>query len=172
MVVIDVSEVKMQDHKYFLGLLRHMENGGSEALLHYLMNRDITRFEPGAIPKTGALLAQKINSLDSKSRFIYEMLVKGVNCEGGRWDKSVPKSTVYGLYLAQTEAMGIRRRDAESQLGKALKRLLPACRSYRGRLVTAGPQVWFWEFGLLKDRRAEFERALGQPIDWNEAAGE
>lgn len=172
MVVIEVSDAKMQDHAYFRRLRHQMATGGAQALMHWLMGRDISTYDPRAIPKTQALFDQKINSLDSTSRFVFELLVKGVNSEGGRWERIVPKATIYGLYLAQTEAVGTKRREAESKLGKCVKRLLPGCRGYKGRLKQGGPQLPLWEFGLLKDRRAEFERTIGQPIDWEAAAGE
>ena len=39
--VIDVGEARMQDRAYFGGVIDQMNNGGREALLHYLLEYDL-----------------------------------------------------------------------------------------------------------------------------------
>ena len=52
--VLDVSDKKKGDHSYFSRLSQEMNNGGPEALLHFLQQRDITGFNPSQFPKTAA----------------------------------------------------------------------------------------------------------------------
>ena len=41
--IFDIGEDHMQDHAYFAAIDKEMNNGGREALLHYLLNFDLDR---------------------------------------------------------------------------------------------------------------------------------
>jgi hypothetical protein len=57
--VLDVADAQMQNTEYFAAIKRQMENGGQEALLWQLLNRDISTFEVRSVPHTAALAQQK-----------------------------------------------------------------------------------------------------------------
>jgi hypothetical protein len=86
--VIDVSDEKMQKHKYFKDINKEMANGGKEALLKFLLERDISKKDIRNFPKTKALAAQKVYNLSSVDNFFYEILenesiedfVEGLTC--------------------------------------------------------------------------------------------
>ena len=63
--VFDMGEDHMQDHAYFAAIDHEMNNGGREALLHYLLNFDLSQVNLRTIPKTAALLDQQIESHDA-----------------------------------------------------------------------------------------------------------
>ncbi len=50
-VALDVSEKRIGDTKYFDALYKQIENGGKEAFIYELMNRDIAGFKPQEKPK-------------------------------------------------------------------------------------------------------------------------
>ena len=63
--IFDMGEDHMQDHAYFAAIDHEMNNGGREALLHYLLNFDLSQVDLRTIPKTAALLDQQIESHDA-----------------------------------------------------------------------------------------------------------
>jgi hypothetical protein len=75
--VLTVSEARKQDHAYFAAIAKQMENGGREALLHYLMHRDVSGFNIRAVPMTEALADQK-----AYSRRDLDLLVETLATEG------------------------------------------------------------------------------------------
>ena len=49
--VLTVSDNRKQNVEYFTAIGRQMENGGRQALLHYLLHRDVSGFNVRAVPK-------------------------------------------------------------------------------------------------------------------------
>ena len=60
--VVDVPDARKQDHPYFEAITNQLDNGGREALLHYLLQRDLTNFNIRVVPQTQALADQKARS--------------------------------------------------------------------------------------------------------------
>lgn len=52
----------MRDFPYFAAIDEQMNDGGQAALLHLLLNRDISKFNPRDVPQTDALAEQKQHS--------------------------------------------------------------------------------------------------------------
>ena len=76
--VFDMGEDHMQDHAYFAAIDHEMNNGGREALLHYLLNFDLSQVNLRSIPKTAALLDQQIESLTPEQAWWLDTLMSGV----------------------------------------------------------------------------------------------
>lgn len=72
--VFDVSPVHQQDKPYFKRLINQMENGGLEALMHFLQNWDLRQGDPRTIPMTEALAEQKGFSLGAEFIFFIDWL--------------------------------------------------------------------------------------------------
>ena len=68
--VLNVSDTQMQNAEYFAAIAQQMNSGGREALLHFLLNRDISEFDPRRIPHTDALDEQKAFSRRGMDRLI------------------------------------------------------------------------------------------------------
>ena len=68
--MLDVSDAHMQDNPYFSAIARQMEKGGRAALLHYLLNCDISDFDIRAVPQTAALADQKTRSRRGVDRLV------------------------------------------------------------------------------------------------------
>ena len=56
---------------------RKMDNGGREALFHHLLNFDLKTVNLRTIPKTTALLDQKLSSLDAEQGWWLDVLSRG-----------------------------------------------------------------------------------------------
>src|SRR5205814_1636042 len=75
--VLDVAEEHMQDGAYFAAIDEEMRSGGREALLHFLLNFDLLQVNLRQIPKTAALLEQKIQSATPEQAWWLDMLQCG-----------------------------------------------------------------------------------------------
>ena len=65
--------VKAEKRKaYFMPILDELKNGGSEALLGFLLDRDIRDFNAEAIPETAERRQQKLNSASAGDKIIIE----------------------------------------------------------------------------------------------------
>jgi hypothetical protein len=72
--VLDVAHHRVGDFEYFEALNYELEHGGLEAMLFDLQRRDLASFTPRRIPVTGALLEQKIHTLDTLHRWWLSVL--------------------------------------------------------------------------------------------------
>jgi hypothetical protein len=63
--VFVVSDARLNDYPYFKSIQAELDAGGREAMLHELLDRDISRFEVRDVPVTEGLREQKALSLDS-----------------------------------------------------------------------------------------------------------
>jgi hypothetical protein len=59
--------------EYFAALVKQMENGGRAALVDTLLNRDISNFNPEAIPQTEELAQQKLLSAPPADQIIIQL---------------------------------------------------------------------------------------------------
>ena len=66
----------MQNKKYFSAIATQLNNGGYEALMHYLMNYKYDEADLRDVPKTEALLEQKLQSLNHEQQWWLEVLQK------------------------------------------------------------------------------------------------
>ena len=73
--VFEVNNKYQQNEVFFGGLHDQLDNGGREAFLHLLMNRDISGWHPRSdIPKTKALQEQSDQSRTTLEEFIFTAL--------------------------------------------------------------------------------------------------
>ena len=73
-VVIEVGTARMQDSSYFKALRDQMDQGGRQALMQFLIDRDLSGVELRRIPRTEALAEQQLLSLDSVCQWLYAAL--------------------------------------------------------------------------------------------------
>jgi Family of unknown function (DUF5906) len=131
--VLDVGEGHMQDKAYFAAIDEEMDNGGREALLDHLMKFDLKGLDLRTIPKTAALLDQKISTLPPLEGWWLDTLTRG-QLPGLMLDESpkgywtCPSTSIFDLYLDHAQKQGIRRRSLEVQVGKFLKKYVPGLR--------------------------------------------
>jgi hypothetical protein len=76
--VLNVGNAHIQDHSYFAAIAQEMDTGGREALLHYLLSRDLKGFNVRLVPQTKALAEQKTHSRRGIDRLIEIICHEGV----------------------------------------------------------------------------------------------
>lgn len=184
--VLDVSDVHMQDHEYFATLCHEMENGGREALLHYLLQYDLSAVNLRQIPQTSGLREQKIHSLDPISRFWYERLRDGILWSGGGEDSALLRCRdLHRLYINDCNDTGDRCRSSQTQFGNSLRNLCPNIKRKQKRITpdllqkltfemqreqeeSDRDKEYVYEIPSLKECRDFFRQLTGTDWDWND----
>jgi hypothetical protein len=182
----DVADHWKEDHSRFGQLYAELNSGGREALLADLLAVDLNA--PDApnvrvIPKTAALLEQKVRSLDPVAAWWLQRLVDGSQTHrSAQWRDKVPVATLFNDYLRTNEKIGVRRRNSETEFGIAMRRLVPAVERVRATeevevwdesshtTSTVVRRVWCLNFPSLQECRDSFEAALKQPFPWGDPA--
>jgi hypothetical protein len=91
--VINVSDTHMQDYKYFAAIAKQMDDGGREALLYFLLNRDLSNFNVRLVPQTEALAEQKAHSRRGIDRLVEILAETGILPSGHRTYAEVAVTT-------------------------------------------------------------------------------
>ncbi len=111
-LVLDVPATKVGDHAYFAAIYAELENGGYEAKLYDLLNRDISKSNLRAVPVTEALQTQRKHSVDTTTQWWLNCLHRGYVFESKlgfedywqKWHVFIPTEVLfnsYTLYCAQ-----------------------------------------------------------------------
>jgi len=126
--VLDVGDSKKQDTKYFEKIRDELDNGGREALLHFLLTFELGNFQVRDVPKTKALQEQKIMSLSPDEEWWYRKLHDGrVLVRDDGWHNQVSKRELFVDYVRyMQEAQIMARRSNETVLGQFIRRVVPA----------------------------------------------
>lgn len=170
--VLDVDPRCAQNHEYFREMDDELNNGGREALLHDLMTFDLSTVDPWSIPKTSALLEQKLRSFDPVESWWFERLSAGtVTHKLDTWPSAVACEDLYDDYVATAEKIGVRRKAEQVTFGMKLRKLCPGIDRRKISIDTAigvVKRVWGYRLPSLDDARDQLEEIMGQPLDWGD----
>ena len=152
--VLDVPGTKRGDHAYFAAIVKQMETGGYEAMLHYLLAIDLTDFNVRAVPETEALQQQKKMSLGTTDAWWRECLERGYVWQSklgledvfSAWYDKVTKELLMKSYTEFAKARGERRPIALEDLGKYFTKL--GAKASRPRNVIVGEHMTEVETGV------------------------
>lgn len=175
--VLDVGSAAAQNYSYFAELDAELDNGGREALLYDLLHFDLSTVNVRAIPRTGALLEQKVRSLDSVDAWWFERLSAGmITHRHDRWQQSVACEALFDDYVTSNEKIGVRRKSEQTVFAMRLRRLVPGIVRRRLTITDDGEggatrRAWFYDLPSLEDCRDAFEESLGQKFEWGEPDG-
>lgn len=176
--VLDVSSENMQNKKYFAKIQHQMENGGKEALLHFLMIYDISDFEVREVPKTIALQDQKLLSMAPEETWWFEKLDEGRFFQDHEcWEQDIVKTELQNDYILFLQRMGILRKVSPTILGKFLGRICPELKSHQrmarvkmvgnyGEEYTVNKRVYCYQFSSIEECRAHWDKHHGGPFSW------
>ncbi len=164
--VLDVGSAHMQDTKYFGAIVKQMENGGREALLHRLLDYDLSGIDLRNFPKTKALWDQKVRTMTPVQRFWLERLLEGrLLVTDQAWAPLVVKSSLHRRFADDAKLDKVPFRSAETEFGSEIKKLVPGPRTKR---ESGGFRRRRYLFPSLGECRMAFEKAMGHTIDWEE----
>ncbi|UZE49851.1 DUF5906 domain-containing protein [Rhodopseudomonas sp. P2A-2r] len=166
--VLDVHPRCAQNNAYFKEMEDELNAGGRERLLCDLLNFDLNSVNLRKIPKTKALLDQKLRSLDSVTSYWFGRLWDGsTTTESPDWLLQVPIETLFQDYVKAATQIGERRRQTKPQFGECILKL-GARRSRPSGKADDGPshRPYHYCFPQLAQAREAFEALVGQTVDW------
>ncbi|MGQ2185274.1 primase-helicase family protein [Bradyrhizobium barranii] len=166
--IFDMGEEHMQDHAYFAAIDDEMNNGGREALLHHLLNFDLTQVNLRSIPRTATLFDQQVESFSSEQAWWLDTLmsgqlppaISGVNEIG-----TCRCNDLYRSYVHHAKQQGVGHRSIETRIGMFLKDQLGADLRHTRPLV-GDERPRCYRLPSLAACRARFTRKMGQDLDW------
>jgi hypothetical protein len=177
--VFDVADNVKENRDYFAELIAELDNGGRRAFLADLLSLDLAGApDVHVVPKTEALLEQKVQSFDPVTSWLYQRLMDGaMTRRASQWKSSVPIKTVYNDYNRSAEKIGVRRRQEEVNFALHVRRILPGITRKKhfedvevenedGSISFVRRRVWCWEMPDLAECRAAFESAIYQTVEW------
>ena len=124
--VLDVGDDKIQNFDYFAAIDAQMANGGLEALLHLLLSRDISSFQVRSIPKTNALVDQKICTMPYDTEWWYNKLRKGKVLDSDHeWPEGVFQRELFEDFTVYMKKVNSQTRMHETGILRLMNRMLP-----------------------------------------------
>ena len=164
-MVLDISEARMGDHTYFHELSAERDNGGTAALLDYLMKVDLRGFNPRALPRTEGLHAQMVETLertDPVAAFLMRVLSEGeFPVEGGAvaWAPEISATDMRQSYALATR--GARNAPVYDVAAKRMRELLPAGSLSKPRKSHNGDRFFHYRLPDLSEARQHFKVVTG-----------
>lgn len=180
-LVLRVSDERKQDHNYFKNVDDEMrKHGGLAAMLHDLLRRKVNVNVLRKVPKTAALMSQKIENNPLLSYLIdcinNESLASVSDGKKGHipipWAKgTVLKDDFFYSYCQFLKGLGKHQAPSKESLGKSLKRLLPDIVTDSKTKIdpktgdSLDKQVQCYKFPPIETCKRELER-MGS-IEWS-----
>ena len=113
--MFDVGEGKIKNNDYFAAIDAEMNSGGREALLHHLLNFDLSLVNLRVIPNTAALMEQIVKSSSPEQAWWLDTLKRGELPCGINDPDTCPKRSLFLRYIQHAqlggEAQGYRDED-------------------------------------------------------------
>jgi len=163
---VKVSSARIQDHDYFTSVADQMKNGGREALLSYLLTREVTHNDIRKVPMTEELREQQEMSLSPEQRWWKERLIEG-ELGDEPWPERVSTRSLHCQYLRWCEELNIHRRASEVEFGRRVLKpwlgLAHRQREGNGTMSTKRALL------PLHDARRLFDQIAGTTTDWDNA---
>ena len=128
--VFDMGEDHMQDHAYFAAIDHEMDNGGREALLHHLLNFDLSAGRPADHPEDrGAAGPADRVSMTAEEAWWLDTLMSGELPPKPRGINELHtflREDLYERYVRHAQLQGVSHRSIETKLGMFLHKQLGA----------------------------------------------
>ncbi len=165
-VVLDVDKGHQNNTAYFAALEDELHNGGLAAMLRDLLDYQIS-IDLRIIPKTEALLEQKMITANAQRRWWHQVLY-----DGDLWTSEVPgkpgnfrinRKDLHDNYVMVLDRVGQRIKQTETELGKFLQKILPTNYpgEYRYRMANGAWSPREYVLPSLEICRARFDADYG-----------
>jgi hypothetical protein len=164
--VIEVGDSRMQDKAYFGAMVAQMNEGGFEALLHYLLNVDYADVDIRTTPQTGALFRQKIATLSAEASWWLDILSNGFLPGDRDGQGEVATYRLFDSYIVHAGKTGRRRRASETIVGMFLKKHVPGLS--RQYIHDGDASHTAYVFPPLSECREYFALLAHYEIEWEE----
>ena len=171
-LVLDVSDARQQDHQYFSAIEVEMNHGGREAMLHELLNIDISGINLRQAPRTRALLDQIEASMNSVGKFWFDCLSSGeidrISQKDGGFGCFISTNHLHTAYSNFAKELGEKHILTAGAFIKHIKGFWPkTIRQTRSKGI-GGKRPQGYDFPSLEECREAFEGRVNMKIDWSE----
>lgn len=189
--VMDVSSRKQKDQSYFERLIEQMNNGGREALLHFLMHRQYDLQSLRTPPYNAALQKQRDMTMSPVQRWWQDRLLEGDPCPSvedwarrgdGTWPTMIAKDAMYEDFTSSHRDMRSRYNTVRfwielhkfipDNTAKSLMSVKIPMRNSRGVETISATRKLFLELPSLEVLRAAYNRATSKNITWPDITAE
>ncbi|MGD9825036.1 TOTE conflict system archaeo-eukaryotic primase domain-containing protein [Desulfobacter sp.] len=167
--VVDVSDRHMQDYSYFAAIDHQMKNGGQAAMMHDLLNLDMSGVNLRTFKRTDGLFEQILNSMTTVQKYWFERLQDGSlrrQIPDGGWVAGVSKVEQYADYLGFVESIKERYPKSRDLFFTELQKITPPWEDTRPWVC--GQRVRIRKYGTLEDCRKRFEDCVKCQIKWDQ----
>jgi hypothetical protein len=199
-LVIDVQGNKINAHGYFGAIQKQLDDGGHAAMLHDLLNRDLSKSNLRAVPVTDALQTQRKMSLDTTHRWWVDCLHReyvfqsrlGLEDHFGQWRDFLTTELLFASYSRYCTEARERRPLSRELFGRWMvsagakparlrkqavgEHMVDATttdgRTSRVADLVIHPLPTGYNLGDLATARRVFNKASGLTVDWGEAVEE
>ena len=176
---LDVAGHQKEKTDYFAKIAAELRAGGYQRLLHELLEFDLSAVDLRHIPKTEALLDQKIASLSPEDGWWFDILRRGrlPHQTKDAIPGKCPGQMLYNDYIEHAQKQGARRRAIETALGIFLNKTAPGLSTasetftvkdgsrFEPKITNRGA---VYTFPPLDECRAEFAKKLHQSVTWTD----
>ncbi len=179
-LVLNVSDKHMQDHKYFAAIQEEMEAGGYEAMLHDLLQMELSTINLRQAPRTQPLLDQIMHSLPPVQKYWLDCLHRGGSYSSpqdyeksfkddlswvfGEDGMSIPPRLLYTDYLAWVNAAKVRYPGSEDAFYKDIRKICEIVKLQK--TVHGAGRQWCYQIPSLAQCRAQFEAQVNLKVAW------
>jgi hypothetical protein len=180
--VLHVSSEHKEDIDYFGEIDKEMESGGREALLHYLMHLDISKFDVRTMPKTEELQQQKLFTLPTEEMWWREKLAEGrLLPQNGSWVREIAEGDLFYDYLTFCRTSNCFRRQSKSSLRSIVMKYVKDFERYTAEATVEvmqpdGQKIMverplFYRFPTLEECRAQWDNHFGGKTELGNGKG-
>jgi len=183
--VLDMAEDHRRDNTYFGDIAAELDDGGYEALLHYLMTLDTSNIDLRTVPSTEALAEQKQLNLNPEQAWWYDKLHEArVLSRHEDWETIVAKEELLADFrrFVKEYAGNYMNRTSMHRLTKFLGRVMPpGFPQITTRRVSPEPGAPIatglgfctnpkcYRLALLSESRAKWNEVMGCTTVWQDA---
>ena len=172
--VLRVNDAHREDRPYFQAIVEQMEDGGHEAMLFDLLNRDVSEGpDPRRTIKNEGIFEQALRAAGPEVRYLFALLDEGELPQPSAPGNGPGKTTIRALYADMCDRDQRARYVPQSAFGQKVSRIFPTVSKVQsGVFIERGPSGYErrrstrYEFPELSICRRQFEAFVGLPVPW------
>lgn len=175
-VPFEVSDQKREDKAYFAAIAQQMNSGGYEAMLHELLEWDISSGpDPRKTIRTPELFDQIIQAQGPVEKYIYQMLDTGILPQVDAPGNGPGITTIAAMYSDMKRSHPSAQFVQETLFGRDLGKIFSGIKKVQSGKFATGygnqgepilKRSTRYHFPPLRECRVMFEDYIGQTIPW------
>ncbi|MCX7168154.1 MAG: DUF5906 domain-containing protein [Rhodocyclales bacterium] len=163
--MLKVSEARKGDRDYWAALSRAIDGGEVEAMMFDLLQMDLSGFDVRTKPNTKELTLQKLQSLPPFPRWWFDCISRGAIWEDGPdWPEFVSTRTVGSNFKSETQGIRTYKQLTGRDIKDSIRKVCPSAKVEQA--MERNHRRRGFKLPTLNVARAEFEKFIGDTVDW------